>query len=249
MRILLAGEQWTAVKTEIKGVDYFGVHSSHEGAHWIKRALTSGGHTVTHLRSFEVPEHFPESLADLQAHDVLILSDIGSNSLLLHPEMFSQGIRHPNRLKLIREYVHAGGGLLMIGGYMSFQGIDGRARYANTPVEEILPVTCESYDDRCEHPEGLTPEITESKHEVLQGITAPWPYFLGYNRTKLKPKAQLIASIGGNPLVALGTAGRGRSAVFTSDCAPHWGPPDFLSWPHYGALWNNLVGWLGTPRG
>jgi uncharacterized membrane protein len=32
--------------------------------------------------------------------------------------------------------------------------------------------------------------------------------------------------------------------VFTSDCAPHWGPPEFMDWPGYAPLWVNLVTWL-----
>ena len=44
----------------------------------------------------------------------------------------------------------------MIGGYFSFQGIDGKARWRNTPVEEALPVSCLAYDDRLEIPEGFS---------------------------------------------------------------------------------------------
>jgi uncharacterized membrane protein len=40
------------------------------------------------------------------------------------------------------------------------------------------------------------------------------------------------------------TVGRGRSAIFASDCGPHWGPPVFLAWEGYPRLWNNLVAWL-----
>ncbi len=39
-----------------------------------------------------------------------------------------------------------------IGGYYSFQGIDGRARWRKTPIEDVLPVTCLAYDDRIEMP-------------------------------------------------------------------------------------------------
>jgi uncharacterized membrane protein len=244
MNILLAGEQWTAVKTEIKGFDHFGSHSSQEGARWIKQALKNDTHEVSHLRSFEVPECFPETMDELRRFDVVILSDIGSNSLLFHPEMLNQGIRHPDRLKLIRDYVREGGGLLMIGGWMSFQGIDGRARYAGTPVEDVLPVTCLQVDDRSEHPDGITPEVAAPEHPVLKGITGPWPFFLGFNKTCLKTIAQAVVSIGGSPLVAAAEFGKGRSAVFTSDCAPHWGPPEFLKWPHYDRLWTGLVRWL-----
>jgi uncharacterized membrane protein len=42
--------------------------------------------------------------------------------------------------------------------------------------------------------------------------------------------------------------GQGRSAIFSSDCGPHWGPPPFLAWKGYGALWTNLVGWLGEKQ-
>ena len=66
MKILLAGEQWTQTGLEIKGFDYFGVNAYHEGAKWLKEALTQGGHTVDHIRSFEVPAMFPEHVADLK---------------------------------------------------------------------------------------------------------------------------------------------------------------------------------------
>ena len=45
----------------------------------------------------------------------------------------------------------------MVGGYYSFQGINGGARYHGTPVEEVLPVEILPYDDRVEVPEGFTP--------------------------------------------------------------------------------------------
>jgi len=245
MNILLAGEQWTSVGVEVKGFDYFGVSSYHEGSRWLIEALQSHDHHVDHLRSFDVPRMFPEQLEQLSQYDVLILSDIGSNSLLFHPEVLVQSICHPNRLKLIRDYVAQGGGLLMIGGWMSFQGIDGRARYHRTPIEEVLPVLCEPNDDRVECPEGITPEVVNAAHPVLAGITGRWPVFLGYNLTTLKPEAESLVTIEGDPFIATQRYGKGRTAAFTSDCAPHWGPPEFLEWPYYGLLWHNLVEWLG----
>jgi uncharacterized membrane protein len=49
---------------------------------------------------------------------------------------------------------------------------------------------------------------------------------------------------GDDPLLVCGSYYAGRSAVFTSDCAPHWAPPEFLDWPGYRALWPNLICWL-----
>ncbi|GHK51576.1 hypothetical protein KPZU09_13120 [Klebsiella pneumoniae] len=34
------------------------------------------------------------------------------------------------------------GALMMIGGYYSFRGINGGARYRHTEVEKVLPVRC-----------------------------------------------------------------------------------------------------------
>ena len=96
----------------------------------------------------------PSTCRGLDAYDAIILSDIGSNSLLLPPAVWLQSKTVPNRLKLIRAWVEKGGGLLMVGGYFSFQGIDGRARWRRTAVEDALPVTCLPYDDRVEMPEG-----------------------------------------------------------------------------------------------
>ena len=52
------------------------------------------------------------------------LSDIGSNTFLLQNDTFYQLRIKPNALELIKEYVNNGGGLLMIGGYLSFMGIE-----------------------------------------------------------------------------------------------------------------------------
>jgi uncharacterized membrane protein len=39
--------------------------------------------------------------------------------------------------------------------------------------------------------------------------------------------------------------GAGRSAVFTSDCAPHWAPDAFCNeWPGYAQIFGGLSEWL-----
>lgn len=243
-KVLLAGEQVTASGIEIKGFDYFGTNAYKEdGAHLVA-ALTAGGHEVEWMRTHNVPVEFPEEEAALRTYDVVILSDVGANSLLFHPQMLSASQRRANRLKLLREYVAAGGGLAMVGGWMSFAGIDGRARYCGTPVEEALPVECTPYDDRQERPEGVVPRTTMADHPALGGVPSDWPFFLGYNRVAPKEGAETLVTVDDDPLLCVWTYRSGRSAAFTSDCAPHWGPPEFLNWPGYAALWNSLVVWL-----
>ncbi len=58
----------------------------------------------------------------MQEWDAIILSDIGANTLLLHPDTWLKSRRTANRLTLLHDYVAGGGALMMIGGYYSFQG-------------------------------------------------------------------------------------------------------------------------------
>ena len=70
---------------------------------------------------------FPASLDALQAYDAVILSDIGSNSILLHPDVWLKSQTFPNRLKLLRDWVSKGGSLAMIGRLSELSG-DRRSR-------------------------------------------------------------------------------------------------------------------------
>jgi uncharacterized membrane protein len=158
----------------------------------------------------------------------------------------------PNRLRLIKAWVEKGGGLLMVGGYFSFQGIDGKARWRGTPVEDVLPVTCHPWDDRVEMPEGAVADILEPDHPVLAGLGEDWPVVLGVNEVQARAGARVLARLprdqGGHPLLVLGEAGLGRTAAWTSDIGPHWLSPAFCAWPGYAILWKNLLAWLTAPR-
>ena len=118
--VLLAGESWTSTSTHIKGFDQFPTVTYHNGATLFLDALKDSRYAITHMPSHEAQEEFPNTLEGLLAYDAIILSDIGANTLLLHPDTWAKSQRTPNRLKLLREYVAAGRGLMMIGGYLSF---------------------------------------------------------------------------------------------------------------------------------
>ncbi len=124
-RILFAGEQVTGTGGEVKGFDSFAVNADKEEGQMLFDALAGGGHEVAWMRTNRVARHFPETIEALQAYDVVILSDVGSNTLLFHPDMLANCNRHPNRLRLLADYVREGGGLIMVGGWMSFAGIGG----------------------------------------------------------------------------------------------------------------------------
>lgn len=244
MKVLLAGESWMTHSIHVKGFDSFTTSSYNEGAGPLREALTSAGHHVTYLPNHVAPNDFPTTSEQLSDYGVVILSDIGANTLLLPDHTFVRSHTSPNRLTLLRDYVQRGGGLLMVGGYLTFQGIEGKGAYHGTPVEEVLPVTLYPFDDRKEVPEGVTPEVINTDHPIMQGLTA-WPHFLGYNRATLKPQAELLVRAGEDPFIAVMRYGEGRTGIFASDCGPHWGPPEFLAWEHYAAIWQRLVAWLG----
>ena len=247
-KILLAGESWMSTATHAKGFDQFASITFHLGAEPLVAALGDQDFDVRYMPSHEAQRNFPQAIEGLSAYDIVILSDIGANTLLLHPDTWIKSQRTPNRLKLIRDYVGAGGGLLMAGGYYSFQGINGGARYRHTPVEDVLPVEILPYDDRVEVPEGFVPVIRDAKHPIVAGFPATWPALLGFNEVKAKSDATLIATVsaeyGDKPLLVAGSYGKGRSVAWTSDIGPHWLPNEFVEWEGYGRLWRQLLNWL-----
>ncbi|MBP2238709.1 putative membrane protein [Sinorhizobium kostiense] len=247
-KVLLVGESWVSSATHYKGFDQFGSVTFHLGAEPLVKALAGSEFELTYMTAHEAVDKFPYDMAGLDAFDAIILSDIGANSLLLPPDVWLHSRTVPNRLKLIKAWVEKGGGLLMIGGYFSFQGIDGKARWRRTPVEDTLPVTCLPYDDRVEIPEGAVADVVKPDHPVMAGLSGQWPPLLGVNEVEVKNGADVIARLpedqGGHPLLILGSYGKGRSAAWTSDIGPHWLSPAFCEWEGYGRLWKNILGWM-----
>ena len=77
----------------------------------------------------------------------------------------------------------------MVGGYLTFQGIEGKGKWAGSAVEDVLPVTLQTGDDRVERPEGIEPRVVEA-HAIVGGLEETWPAVLGYNRVTARPDAQ-----------------------------------------------------------
>ena len=250
LRVLVAGESWIKHTIHMKGFDQFHSTEYEEGAGVFLDCVRAAGHELTYVRGHEISALFPKTAAALDAFDVVVISDIGSNSFLLPDETFLRSEKSPNKLGLVADYVGRGGGLVMIGGYLSFTGIDGKARYGMSPLADVLPVDLMPTDDRVEISDGLKVDVCDPAHPVLGGTPAEWPMLLGYNRTFPKEGSTVVARTGDDPLLVVGEYGRGRSVAFTSDLAPHWAPPEFVEWEHYAALWTSILSWAaGGPRG
>ncbi|QEW22511.1 putative membrane protein [Marinibacterium anthonyi] len=247
-KVLLVGESWVTAETHFKGFDQFNSVNFHLGGKPFVEAVDGDKYSVTYWPSHEAVDKLAFDMDGLNEWDVIILSDIGANTLLLHPDVFLRSQPRPNRLKLLREWTLQGGALMMIGGYLTFQGIDGKGRWHKTPVEDVLPVTCLPIDDRIEVPEGFSAVVTQPDHLLMKGVEGEWPLLLGANEIVAKPGAEVIATLpagdGSHPLLVAGTAGEGRTIAWASDVGPHWLPNDFIAWPGYKQIWLNCLDWL-----
>ncbi|GAA0603259.1 glutamine amidotransferase [Sporichthya brevicatena] len=248
LRALVVGESWIKHTIHMKGFDHFQNTEYEEGAGVFLHCLERSGIDVTYIRGHEVSGRFPTAAAELAQFDVVVISDIGANSFLLCDETFLHSQLTVNRLELLADYVEQGGGLVMVGGYLSFSGIEGRARYGRSPLARVLPVEMFDRDDRVELPEGFQAQVDLPEHPALGGTPPQWPTLLGYNQFVAKPEATVVASRGDDPILVTGSYGAGNTVAFASDLAPHWAPPQFMNWEHYPRLWEAILTWAAAGR-
>ncbi|MFC1803996.1 glutamine amidotransferase, partial [Thermoproteota archaeon] len=95
-RVLLVGESWISISTHYKGFNNFvsGVYET--GLKWFSKALDKHSIELIHMPAHEAANNFPFKEDELD-YDVIILSDIGADSFLLHPRTWLHGERTPNR--------------------------------------------------------------------------------------------------------------------------------------------------------
>ncbi|MES2434016.1 MAG: glutamine amidotransferase [Pseudomonadota bacterium] len=249
MKVLLAGETFLATTTVASGGDTITSASWSNGAVAFNAALAAAGITVTQIGGEHCGADFPRTLSELAAYDAVIVSDVSALTLLMTPDARG-GKVGPNRLELLKTYVEGGGGLMLAGGYMGFQGMFGTARFADTAVEDVLPVRCLPYSDGLEVPEGLAAALLAPTHPILAGIDEPLPPILGLNKLEFRgddgSTLLAVCPYRGKdwPLLAIRDYGKGRSVIWSTDIGPHWLSHDFLDWRLYGTLMANIVTWL-----
>ena len=174
-----------------------------------------------------------------------MLSDVGANTFNLPMNVFQRLNPTPNRLEAIREYVRQGGAFVMIGGYLTFQGIQG-ARLLPEHAHRGHPAGQPADRGRPSGEELRNPASSGDKKTIRScgGFPRNGRRFLGYNQLTPKPGAQTVVKLGDDPMIVLGEYGRGRVCAYATDCAPHWSPLEFCKWDGYSLLWNNIVTWL-----
>ena len=145
----------------------------------------------------------------------------------------------PDQLNSIAQQVNSGSGLLMIGGWASFTGLNGR--YADTVIQEVLPVIMEPSDDRVNCSSPCLVEKT-GEHAIIDSLPfdQSTPGIGGFNRLTARSEAATILSARRfdvccrdgrftftpleepDPLLVVCSYGKGRVAAFATDVAPHW---------------------------
>jgi len=225
-----------------KGLDIFNYGK------WLKEALESkGGHACESVPSWEFYNNLGPGDYEkiLKEYDVLIFSDVDAKLFQLAPHFFDRTkfgkkpLTFPDRLRLTKQAVEAGKGLMLLGGWYSFTGEMGKGGWGRTLLADLLPVDCLEYEDLVESTEGFSARATADGKRFARGLGfSAMPPLLGYNKTRPKKEGTVLLTIKetGDPLLAVRDFGKGRVLAYTSDPAPHWGC-NFVYWPGYNAFW------------
>ena len=72
----------------------------------------------------------------MRSYQAVVISDVGALTLLVTPDARA-GRVGINRLDVLKAYVESGGGLMLAGGYMGFQGSLGTAPLYDTAVGNV----------------------------------------------------------------------------------------------------------------
>ena len=173
----------------------------------VLRFLRAG---VTHVPPGKIlsPSYFR------RRYDAILLSDFSRKDLPAASE------------RALARQVEKGAGLLMIGGWASFNGPYGK--WGGSLVEKLLPVTCVSGDDRVNLPGGAW-IVEKKKHPAFRGLSFKNPPVIcGLNQVRPKKnsivvlKARRLQDKKEFPLLVIHRGPRLRTAALATDLAPHW---------------------------
>jgi uncharacterized membrane protein len=219
---------------ELTGVDYQALWRTAETAKLLAPA-TWDSKVWTHAwyKNLEPGEYFPADYATLFKYDAVLMT-AGEGRRL-----------GATGRRMLRDFVHCGGGLVVLGGYDSF----GKGREQGSWLEEILPVTLGS-------PWDLVPARDPALHGQETGVPeclvfppnwqpqAPW-----IQQATPKPGATVAWTVEGKPALVFWKCGNGWVvAVLATDLGK---PADesrlFFQTPEWPALLAGMLKWVATP--
>jgi uncharacterized membrane protein len=192
----------------------------------------------------------PADAATFEKFDVVLLGDLDSSFWKPEPQA------------LLIKRVRDGGGLLAFGGYHGL----GPGGYGGTTIQEILPLLTGDRDIG-QLTDPFFPVLTPSgrDHPILGNIgkffptstappqTAGLPPLDGCVRVGgARPGALVLATHPGGdgkmPVLAVQPAGKGRTAVFTSDTTRNWQqvPKAMDQESPFARFWGQMIRWLAN---
>ena len=174
---------------------------------------------------------YPKTFEALSQYDVVVL--INANAAWL---------QFAGRAQL-RDFVQAGGGLLVLGGNFSL----GQGQFAGTFLADLLPVSVAATADvePSAKPLPLTPGGPLAG-SLPPGLWKQRPSLYWRHIVQPKPDAQVHVLAGKEPVLLSSTFGKGRVAVFTGTVLgdPPGTSQPFWQWDGWNKLMQNTITWL-----
>ena len=185
-------------------------------------------------RSTRGVKGLPSSADAYGAFSVIVLSNVDAPAI------------GNERLAIMRNFVQAGGGLVVLGGFWAF----GRGGYHGTPLEEMLPVSFVERGAITSLPKGLA---------LRAAAAAAWPKGCDFSagpctffihELKAKPGAMVHVLAGDRPALVSWPHGRGRVVVsaLTVNGEPPRGILPFWEWADWPKLLGQAMDWAAASR-
>jgi uncharacterized membrane protein len=198
--------------------------------------------------------------------DELFSEHLGSFDLVVFQNFEYAPYQMAGYLPSIRDYVVRGGGFAMVGGDLAF----GSGGYAETALGEILPVTMPpagTPETRALALGSFAPTLSPAlaRHPLLTLLPDPAANAEAWSRLATLEGANVITGLRGDgrplllhprertpdgapmPVLAVGTAGRGRTLALATDTSWRWGITTGGSTGDpsaYERFWDRALRWL-----
>jgi len=178
-------------------------------------------------------DDFPDRYEQLFNYDVLVLDNLHAWDLA------------PTRRLKIADYVKAGGGLLVLGGYFNFSmGAD-----HNTALAELQPVRIRKYADMKQGGAAQPLQATDIRFFESSIDWSNAGHVLTVETSPLKEGVKVLAKAGDHPAIVSRTVGKGRVIAilinphggYTTDVQPYWQNPAWIQ------ILTACLRWLGGP--
>ena len=158
--------------------------------------------------------------------------------------MIRKTLKKTSSHKKLKDFINAGGGLIILGGYFSF----GEGGYKDEKIQKFMPVLPENVYDIVKIRKPSRIIAGKCSKEILSKVDLKKPaYFFWKHKVKVNPKSKVILfGSDGTPFLVVKRFGKGRVAAFP---VPPFGlsnkkTPGFWEWEEMPLLMENVLRWV-----